>query len=727
MPRDSGTPPRLASSSPMTPATGETARRGAKRPAAESSAEVEPVHPTHERFLNRETSWLAFNRRVLEEAQGRHNPLLERLNFLAISSNNLDEFFMKRIGGLQRQLAAGVTQLSVDGMTPWEQLTMLRREVLGMLQEQSELFEKELRPEMKKAGLLIGNIGALNSSQLAWLEDHFEKNILPILTPLGVGPGQPFPFISNLSLSLAVLVHSPGEENHRFARVKIPVNRPRFVQIPDELIFIPIEEIIAHFVDRLFIGMEILETEPFRVTRNADLERNEEEAEDLLEVIEEELRNRRFAPIVRLETTDTISQELLDWLIEELELRRDLDVYHTDTLVGMADLSQLASVDMPKYQFKPHSPVTHPSLRVLEGEEDKLDIFGILRREDILVHHPFQSFATSVLGMLKTAAADPQVVAIKQTLYRTAKNSPIVAALLEAVERGKEVNVQVEIKARFDEARNIEWVRKLEKAGAHVTYGFIGLKTHSKTMLIVRDEPDGIRRYAHIGTGNYHTGTARLYTDMGLLTCDPDICQDVADLFNYLTGHSRFENYRKLLVAPVNMRDRFLEMIQREIDKHSEDQPGHIFAKMNQLEDPDIIEALYKASQAGVKVDLIVRGFCCARPGVPGLSENIRVMSIVGRFLEHSRIYRFENGGEPEYYIGSADWMSRNLDWRVEAIVPIEHPKLQREIDHVLKTCWRDHCQAWDLLPSGDYHRRRPRRGKGCQTLFMERYGKQRR
>ena len=389
--------------------------------------------------------------------------------------------------------------------------------------------------------------------------------------------------------------------------------------------------------------------------------------------------------------------------------------------LGLDDLTQLARLDIPELKFRPVAPVSHPRLRNLEHRQEDSDIFGIIRQGDLLVHHPFQSFSTSVLEVLRAAARDPQVLAIKQTLYRTAANSPIVGALLNAAENGKEVNVQIEIKARFDEANNIEWVRTLESAGVHVTYGFVGLKTHCKTMLIVRDEPDGIRRYVHIGTGNYHTGTARLYTDLGLFTCDPVLCQDVADLFNYLTGHSNFRNYRKLLVAPVNMRARFLEMIRREMEKHSAETPGQIIAKMNALEDPDIIQALYAASQAGVKIDLIVRGFCCLRPGVPGLSENIRIISVIGRFLEHSRIYTFNNGGQPEYYIGSADWMSRNLDYRVEGITPITSPELQKELEFILKTVWTDHRQAWDLMSDGAYIRRRPRRGKGCQQIFMDR------
>jgi len=687
-------------------------------------SEVDPRDPA-QRYLNRESSWLAFNRRVLDEALAPHNPLLERVNFLAISANNLDEFFMKRVGGLQRQLAAGVTKLSMDGKRPLEQLQMIRAIVLQEAAEQADLLVETLIPELHEQGVHIHGWAELTAAQRDWVTDYFDKMILPILTPLGVGPGQPFPFISNLSLSLAVLVRRHGERQPRFARVKVPANRPRFIQVPDELTFVRLEEIIAHNIGRLFVGMEIIEATPFRVTRNADLERNEEEADDLLEMIEEELRNRRFAPIVRLETVDTISEELLAWLIQELGVDSARDVYQSRAPLGLADLVEIARLDVPVLRFNTPAPVLHPRLRPQDSEHDAgVDLFSVIRQGDLLVHHPFQSFATSVLALLQAAAVDPHVVAIKQTLYRTAPNSPIVAALLKATEEGKEVNVQVEIKARFDEANNIEWVRRLESAGAHVTYGFIGLKTHSKTMLIVRDEPEGTRRYVHIGTGNYHTGTARLYTDLGLFTCDPALCQDVADLFNYLTGHSAFSDYRKLLVAPVNMRRRFLEMIRRELEHAAAGRPGRIIAKMNQLEDQEIIDALYEASQGGVQIDLIVRGFCCLRPGVPGLSENIRVMTIIGRFLEHSRIYYFGNDGRPEYYIGSADWMSRNLDWRVEAVTPIESPALQKELDFILRTVMNDHAQAWDLHADGTYVRRRPRRGKGSQAQFLKHYHK---
>ena len=676
------------------------------------------------RFFNRELSWLAFNRRVLEEAVARHHPLLERLNFLSISASNLDEFFMKRIGGLQRQQAAGVTRLSNDGLSPTGQLEILRWHILDMIDMKSRLLGDKLLPELKKKGVDLVSCEDVDTSDRIWLKKHFENAILPVLTPLGVGPGQPFPFISHLSMSLGVRVVAPDEKSPRFARVKVPPNLPRWIALPDSRAYIALEDVIAEHIARLFPGMEVIEAAPFRVTRNADVERHEEEADDLLEAIEAELRSRRFAPIVRLECRDSISEELLNWLIVELEVNGETDVYQSSAPLGLADLRQFVKLDRPDLQIEPHSPIPHPALRSLGSNNGGRNIFDIIRQGDLLVHHPYQSFTTTVLELLRSAAVDPQVLAIKQTLYRTASNSPIIAALLKAAENGKEVNVQVEIKARFDEANNIEWVRTLEKAGVHVTYGFIGLKTHSKTMLIVRNEADGIRRYAHLGTGNYHTGTARLYTDLGLLTCDTDLCQDVSDLFNYLTGHSRFKNYKKLLVAPINMRSRFLDMIRREMENQRLYQNGRIVAKMNQLEDPEIIEALYEASGTGVKIDLIVRGFVCLRPGIKGLSENIRVKSIIGRFLEHSRVYRFENNGKPEFYIGSADWMSRNLDNRVEAMTPIESRSLQKELDFILNTCLKDRAQSWQLQPEGSYVHCRPRRGKGSQNLFIGHYSK---
>lgn len=701
-------------------ASGERDRSLARE--IESAAGLSEASSSEQRYLNRECSWLCFNERVLSEAFGKDTPLLERLRFVGIADNNLDEFVMKRVGGLHRQIGARVTTLSADGKTPLEQLKLIRVYMERFTILRREALLHEILPDLEKEGVRLANWGSLEAGQLSVLRRYFEKNILPILTPLGVGPGQPFPFISNLSLSLAVKVKASGEEKPRYARVKIPTNRSRWVQVPDELTFIPLEDLIAAHIDQLFPGMEILEVQPFRVTRNADVERNEEEAEDLLGVIEEELRNRKFAPIVRLETSSLISSDLLGWLVRQLDVDPSTDVYQTDIPLGLCDLMELTGlIDLSAHKNESWSPVTPPLLKSLESEDDQKDIFELLRQRDILVHHPYQSFGTSVLGIIQAASVDPQVLAIKQTLYRTAPNSPIVAALLKATENGKEVNVTVEIKARFDEARNIEWVKKLEKAGAHVTYGFVGLKTHCKTLLIVREEKQGIRRYVHIGTGNYHTGTARLYTDVGLMTSDSALCQDVADLFNYLTGHSTFTRYKKLLVAPVNMRQRFLSMIAREAEKHTPEKPGHIIAKMNQLEDTEIIDALYRASQAGVKIELIVRGFICLRPGVPGLSENITVYSIIGRFLEHSRIFYFSNGGEPEYYIGSADWMSRNLSWRVEAITPIESTELQRELDFILKTSIADRRQAWELHSDGTYTRRKPRRGRGSQKIFMGR------
>jgi polyphosphate kinase len=481
----------------------------------------------------------------------------------------------------------------------------------------------------------------------------------------------------------------------------------------------PIEQIVQHFLGDLFPGMQVLEAEPFQITRNADLERNEEEAEDLLDLIEEELRHRRFAPTVRLEVAQSMSQTLLQWLQSSLG-SDDVDTYAVPGPLKLADLMEFSSVSIPEINYPPAIVVNHPRLRELDDEDREKDIFQVIREGEFLVHHPFQSFKTSVLRFLETAADDPRTLAIKQTLYRTAKNSPIIQALVRAANNGKQVAVLVEIKARFDEANNIEWVKVLENAGVHVTYGLVGLKTHSKTILVVREDVDGLRSYCHIGTGNYHTGTARLYTDLGLFTCDPQIGQDLVHLFNFLTGHSRFSDYKRLLVAPVNMRARFLAMIDREIRTHTKRRPGRIIAKMNSLEDAAIIQELYRASQAGVEIDLIVRGFCCLRPGIKGVSENIRVTSVIGRFLEHSRVFYFYNGGKEEYYIGSADWMYRNLDGRVEAIVPVLKAKLQRQLKSILEAYLLDQRQTWDLLPDGSYVQRTAGRDMpGVQAELM--------
>lgn len=689
-------------------------------PAVEPSGiqQIETL-PGTDLFFNREISWLEFNWRVLHEALDERTPLLERLKFTAIVSSNLDEFFMKRVGGLKRQVAAGVRQPMPDGRTPQSLLEEIRRVVLRMVDEQRRCLLDVLLPRLGLQGFHLLGYSELEPEDRAHVADYFRRWIFPVLTPLGVDPGHPFPFLSNLSLSLAVRLLVSGDSDERFARVKIPSNLPRWVPLTKPMHWIAIEEIVQNHLEDLFPGTRVLEARAFRITRNADLERNEEEAEDLLDLIEEELRHRRFAPTVRLEVAEDMSAPVLRWLQSALGLG-DEDVYPVPGPLKLSDLMEFASADLPEGKYPSAVVTNHPRLRELDDEDSEKDIFQIIREGDFLVHHPYQSFQTSVLRFLEQAADDPRVLAIKQSLYRTAKNSPIIKALVRAANNGKQVAVLVEIKARFDEANNIEWVKVLENAGVHVAYGLVGLKTHCKALLVVREDDDGLRSYCHLGTGNYHTGTARLYTDMGLFTCDPRIGHEAVHLFNYLTGHSRFRDYKRLLVAPVNMRKRFLEMIDREIRLQNRRRRGRIIAKMNSLEDSAIIQELYRASQAGVKIDLIVRGFCCLRPGIPGLSDNIRVTSVIGRYLEHSRIFYFRNAGKEEYYIGSADWMYRNLDWRVEAIVPVAQPDLQRQLRDVLEAYLKDQRQTWDLLPDGSYVQRESGKDDlGVQVALM--------
>jgi polyphosphate kinase len=681
-----------------------------------------------ERFFNRQLSWLQFNWRVLHEAGDDRTPLLERLKFIAITGSNLDEFFMKRVGGLKRQIDAGVQPLSIDGQTPKDQLTAIRQETVRMIQVQRDCFMKQLLPRLKENGVLLLKYEDLDSRDREHVRAVFEASIFPVLTPLAVDPGHPFPFLSNLSLSLGIRMREPEEETTHFARVKIPDNVPRWVPLSRPNQWIPVEEVIAHNIDQLFPSMKVLEVQPLRVTRNADIERDEEEADDLLDMIEEELRHRRFAAVVRLEVAEEMSDELRLLLAEGLEVAEE-DIYPVPGPLRLADLMELKPEDLEEHRFRPAVGTTHPVLKKLEDPErdNESDIFQILKENDVLVHHPYHSFSTSVLRFLETAANDPKVLAIKQTLYRTAKNSPIIAALIKAASNGKQVAVLVEIKARFDEANNIEWVRVLENAGVHVSYGLVGLKTHTKTLLVVREESEGLRCYCHIGTGNYHTGTARLYTDFGLLTSNEEISKDIVHLFNYLTGRSHFQDYNKLLVAPTNMRRRFLEMISRETAHKTSGRPARIIAKMNQLEDRYIIDALYEASCAGVPVDLIIRGFCCLKPGVKGLSGNIRVLSTIGRFLEHSRIFYFHNDGQEEYYIGSADWMYRNLDTRVECATVVEHPRLQAQLKSVLEAHLNDYRQTWELLSDGTYRQRKPRcpeEATGVQARLLQEIAK---
>ena len=669
-------------------------------------------------FFNRELSWLDFNQRVLELAQDNGLPLLERVKFLAIFSSNLDEFFMKRVGGLQRQRAAGVTDRSQDGLTVDEQLAAIRQRIRPMLKTQYELWFEDLHPTLKKQGLSIRRYVDLSPDERRSADDFFDKQVFAILTPLAVDPGHPFPFISNLSKSMGVMIQSPVGERS-FVRIKLPENLPRWVPLPTGGNFVPLEGVIAGNLGKLFNGMKLLEHHLFRVTRNADIEMDEEDADDLLSMVEQELRRRRLADCVRLELPEAMGETMRQLIVDGLDVPPE-NVWPVPGPIDMDDLMALSLVDRPDLKFKPWQPQV--PIRLID---DDSDMFSVIRAGDLLVHHPYEAFGASVERFIKTAVDDPRVLAIKMTLYRTSSDSPFVPALIRAAEMGKQVAVLVEIKARFDEQRNVELAQKLEKAGVHVVYGIIGLKTHSKLAVVVREEPDGLRTYCHIGTGNYNSKTALLYTDIGLFTGDPVITADVIELFHHLTGRSIKTDYAKLLVAPVNMRDRFLQKIRREAEHARAGRTGHIVAKMNALQDPRIIRALYDASQAGVKIELIVRGFCCLKPGVAGMSDNIRVVCVLGRFLEHSRIFYFANDGRPEYFLGSADWMNRNLDFRVEAITPIEDAHHRQQLREFLDILLADRALAWELQPDGQWTRITPKNDKpafGTQDLLMTRY-----
>ena len=669
-------------------------------------------------FFNRELSWLEFNARVLHEAVDERNPLLERLKFLSIFSSNLDEFYMVRVAGLRRQMAAGVTQQAPDGLTPAEQLDAIYSRVAELIQTQQSLLHMELLPELARRGIRLLSMKDLDSTEYRSVQNFFDSQAFPVLTPLAIDPGHPFPYISNLSISLAVEVRDPSTDNTRFARVKVPKLLPRWVPAGGNRpnTFVPLETLIEANLEKLFPGMEILGCHSFRITRYSDLDvTNLEEPEDLLASIEEQVFQRRFAEVIRVEVQRDMPQRLRTLLVEELreenseeemapaEPLGERDVQSVGSLLDLGDLMTLASLDIPELR----DPQLVPTVPV-ELRDNSRSMFDVIRDRDVLVHHPFDSFTASVERFLQEAATDEHVLAIKLTLYRTSGDTAIVRALTQAAQRGKQVAVLVELKARFDEVNNIAWARTLESFGVHVTYGLPSLKTHSKTALVVRREPDAIRRYVHIGTGNYNTRTARVYTDIGLFTCNENVGADLSDLFNSLTGFSRQRAFRKLLVAPGNMREEFLKLIERETANALAGQPARIIAKMNALVDADIIQALYIASQAGVNIDLIVRGICCLRPGVSELSDRIRVISIVGRFLEHSRVWYFENGGAGEYYIGSADWMPRNLDRRVEAVIPVEDPALHKRLWSLLNTCLRDNRQAWELSSDGRWEQRVP-------------------
>src|SRR5215211_6181554 len=656
-------------------------------------------------YINREISWLQFNDRVLAMAADPGVPLLERLKYLAIFSSNLDEFFMVRVSGLRDQVEAGMVTRGSDGWTPSETLEAIAKHVGPAIEHHARVFLDEVVPAMAEAGIRIADISELGPQELDFLRDYFQRQVFPVLTPLAVDPSHPFPYISNLSLSLAVTVRDPGTTRDRFARVKVPGILPRFVPLGDGSTFVPLEQVVATHLDRLFPGMDVVEAHPFRVTRDADIELAENEADDLLviEAVEQELRRQRFGAVVRLEVAATMPDHVVRLLQRELEVEDDALVTVEGPL-NLGDLMGLVSaLDRPELADEPWVGTTQP--RLLGTEEDSVNLFATLREGDLLVHHPYDAFATSVQRFIEQAADDPDVLAIKQTLYRTDGDSPIVTALIQAAESGKQVVVLVEVKARGDEASNIGWARALERAGCHVAYGLVGLKTHSKTALVVRREQGGIRRYVHIGTGNYNAKTARLYTDLGLLSCDEDLGADLTELFNSLTGYARGGRYRKILVAPNFLRQGVIELIERTAGRHSSRRPGRITLQMNSLVDAACIRALYAASQAGVEIDLIVRGICRLRPGVPGVSETIRVRSIVGRFLEHSRIWNFANGRRREYYIGSADLMPRNLDLRVEVVTPVTDPDLTGRLQEVLDVMLADNVQAWELAEDASWHR----------------------
>jgi polyphosphate kinase len=676
-------------------------RRGGNR-ATPAPGDASSAFP----YINREISSLEFNHRVLYEGGDGRNPLLERVKFLAIFASNMDEFFQIRVSGLMEQAEAHAAPANPGEKPAAEQLADIRRRFRELLDEQFQVFER-VCADLGQAGIDITQYSDVPEHHEA-LRQRFTEEIYPVLTPLAVDPGHPFPYISTLSLSLAIRMEDPEEREERFARVKVPEVLPRFIQVAPSR-FVLLEQVIAANLDMLFSGMTILETHLFRVTRDADLELQEDEADDLMLALEAELRRRRFGEAVRLEV-DKAMPAAMRRILEKGVGVDPADCYEIPGMLDHTGLWQIAGLDRPDLKLAPYSPVVPPRL-IPPDEDEPADVFAAIRAGDILVHHPYESFAASTQRFISQAASDPEVLSIKMTLYRTSGDSPIVRDLISAAERGKQVVVLVEIKARFDEEANIVWAKKLEQAGAHVVYGLVGLKTHSKTSLVVRREGSTLRRYVHIGTGNYNSGTARLYTDFGLLSCRPELGADVSDLFNVLTGLSRQRDFRRLIVAPMNLRNWILEMIQRETDHARAGRPAHIILKLNSLVDPACVAALYAARQAGVEVDLIIRGICSLWPGVPGISEGIRVRSIVGQYLEHSRVFSFANDGSPELYIGSADLMERNLDRRVEAIVPIEDPDARARIDDVLKVMLADDCRSWQLGADGKYARTEDLRG----------------
>lgn len=691
-------------------------------------------------YFNRELSWLEFNQRVLHEAIDWRTPLLERLKFAAIFSSNLDEFFMVRVALLKQRLRAGINRFPPDGMSPQAQLDAIAQRLRPMVTEQHRHFQEVLRPQLVEHGVYLLDYPDLNETQQRSLQDYFERRIYPVLTPLAVDPGHPFPQMSNLSLNLAVVVRDPVNGKSHFARVKVPSSLPRFIPLSNfqsqeqrSIVWagVPLEQVIAHNLELLFKGMAIESYSLFRVTRDMYMELEEDEADDLLSAIQQELRTVRLAgSVIRLEVQSTMPKKSRQTLTEELELAEQ-DLYEIEGLLNLRDLMSLLSLPLPDLKDPPWSPVIPARLRSLDEYYslydpptlgDGEDFFSIIRSGDLLVHHPYESFNASVERFIAEAAHDPKVLTIKMTLYRTS-GDPIVNALIAAANNGKQVVALVELKARFDEENNIAWAQLLEKAGVHVVYGLVGLKTHTKIILVVRQEGEELRRYVHIGTGNYNPKTAKLYTDLGMISCRDDLGADLTDLFNHLTGYTRQDSYRKLLVAPVNLRDRMIAMLRREAEHHAQTGSGQVIAKMNALVDPLIIKTLYETSQAGVKIDLIVRGICCLKPGIKGVSDNIRIISIIGRFLEHSRIFYFHNGGAEEFYIGSADWMPRNLDRRVEAVTPIEDLTVTQTLKEILTVMLSDNRHAWELQADGSYKQRHPTKGeldRAAQTLLME-------
>jgi polyphosphate kinase len=690
-------------------------------------------------YLNRELTWLSFNQRVMREAEDSRNLLLERLKFLAIVSSNLDEFFMKRIGGLKQQLGAGVARLTVDGRTPKQQIDECYQQVRVQEARQHDTLQKILA-ELREHDIKLLSYKELSQGDATYLRDYYHENIFPLLTPQSIDSAHPFPFISNLSLNLLVQTRLPGEKGKiSLTRIKVPTSNgvPRFLQLPERNHFVALEDVAKHNLDLLLPEIEIASCYMFRLTRNANTERDEEKADDLLAMIESELRDRRFAPIVRLQIQGDMDETSRGMLAAEFGLDEQADVFSAEeNMLAMRDLFQLSAIERADLHDAPHHPVDHPML------QSNRSIFYVIRDQGpFLLHHPYESFGTSVERFLKEASQDPKVRAIKMTLYRTSRDTKVVDYLISAARNGKQVAVVVELKARFDEAANIRWAARMEEAGIHVTYGVVGLKTHSKIILVVRNDYNGLKRYLHIGTGNYHAGTARLYSDLGILTNDEDLGRDAGELFNYLTtGYTPDRFYRKLLPAPKVLKQSLLARIERERTLHSQEKPGLIQFKMNALEDADVTRALYEASRDGVRVDLIVRDTCRYRPGIAGVSDSGRVISIVGRFLEHTRIYYFQNGGDEEYFIGSADAMKRNLESRVEVVTPIEDPVLRCDLRGILDEQLNDYRNAWEMGSNGNYMQRQPRNAEeeiGSQQRLAEKalnraktkvhYGKDRR